>query len=77
MNSPEGQEVMLNTDFEQLLDKLLQLMTTILTKPSLIFEDKIIIENALEITVGTLLHKNELYTKFINFTSSSQIANAE
>lgn len=32
MKSPEGQEIMLNTDFSQLFDKSLQLVSTVLAK---------------------------------------------
>ena len=59
---------MLNTDFSQLFDKSLQLIATVLSKSSLIYEDKIVIENVLSIVVGILLFKKELYPKFEAFT---------
>ena len=41
------------------------------------FEDKVIVENALSILVGTLLFKTEIYPKFLNFSSETGISNAE
>ena len=60
---------MLNTNFEQLFEKMLQLLSTMLSKSFMTFEDKIIVENALSIFVGTLLFKTDIYPKFTNFTS--------
>ena len=70
MGSPEGQDIMLNTDFEQLLAKTLELLTTIISKTSLILEDKIIIENAISIMMGTMLFKKELFANFLGFKTS-------
>lgn len=67
MSSPEGQAVVLDTDFDQLLSKVLSIMTTILSKSTLIFEDKLILENSLALLVGILLYKRELYPKFSTF----------
>ena len=36
----------------------------------MIFEDKLIIENALSLWVGCILHKNHLWSEFLNFKSS-------
>ena len=78
MKSAEGQEIMLNTDFSQLFEKSLQLIATVLSKSSLIYEDKIVIENALSIVVGILLFKKELYPKFEAFTmEAAKVASAE
>lgn len=77
MKSTEGQEVMLNTDFEKLFDKVMQILATILAKPGLIFEDKILIENALSILVGILLYRKNIYTRFISFSAQGEIQNAE
>jgi len=70
MGSPEGQDIMLNTDFEQLLAKTLELLTTIISKSSLILEDKIIIENSISIMMGTMLYKKELFANFIGFKNN-------
>ena len=37
----------------------------------MIFEDKLIIENALSLWVGCVLHKNELFNDFYQFKSES------
>ena len=70
MGSPEGQDIMLNTDFEQLLAKTLELLTTIISKSSLILEDKIIIENSISIMMGAMLYKKELFANFIGFKNN-------
>lgn len=77
MKTPEGQEVMLSSNFEQLFDKLMQLLATIMSKSTLILEDKIIIESALAIVVGILLFRNDVYARFIGFTSESAVKNTE
>jgi len=77
MKSPEGQQIMLDTDFSQLLDKVMMLIATVLSKSVLNYEDKIIIENAVSIVVGILLFKKELYPKFEGFTSTVGVATAE
>ena len=69
---------MLNTDFEQLFDKVLNVLATTLVKDQLIIEDKLIIENSLAIIVGILLFRKELYAKFVGFSrNDGSIANAE
>ena len=66
-------------NFEQVFDKVLELLSVMLSKTNMIFEDKVIIENALSILVGTLLYKKECYSKFTNFqsTKSQNIRNIE
>ena len=61
---------MLSTNFDQLFDKLLELLSVMLSKTNMIFEDKIIIENTLSILVGTLMFKKDCYSKFIGFQST-------
>ena len=78
MNGPVGLEIMDSVNFDQLFDKVLQLLATMLSKKSQIFEDKVIIENALSIMIGSLLYKNELYAKFTAFkTTTSSVNTAE
>jgi len=43
----------------------------------MIFEDKLIIENALSLLVGCVLHKNELLDDLYSFTSSENIKNCD
>ena len=79
MKSPEGIDVMLNTNFDQIFDKLLELLAVMLSKTNMILEDKVIIENALSLLVGTLLYKKDCYAKFVNFqsTKSQTVRNIE
>ena len=79
MRQPEGTEIMLSTNFDQLFDKLLDLLSVMLSKTNMIFEDKIIIENALSIIVGILMFKKECYSKFTGFqsTKSQTVRNIE
>ena len=79
MRQPEGSEIMLSTNFDQLFDKLLELLSVMLSKTNMIFEDKIIIENTLSILVGTLMFKKDCYSKFIGFqsTKSQTVRNIE
>ena len=70
MQSPEGMDIMLNTDFEQLFDKVMNVLAMTLVKDSLIIEDKLIIENSMAIVVGILLFRKELYAKFVGFNRS-------
>lgn len=79
MRSVDGQDVMLSTNFDQLFDKLLEMLAVMLSKTSLILEDKIIVENTLAILVGILLFKKDCYSKFVGFqsTKSTVVRNAE
>jgi hypothetical protein len=79
MRQPEGTEIMLSTNFDQLFDKLLDLLSVMLSKTNMIFEDKIVIENALSIIVGILMFKKNYYPKFTGFqsTKSQTVRNIE
>ena len=78
MLTPEGQEIMLDTDFAQLFDKLLQITSTTLSKTTLIFEDKVILHNAVTMLVGILMFKPELYARFTSYQNAgSAISNSE
>jgi len=41
----------------------------------MIFEDKLIIENALSLWVGCVLHRNELFNEFYSFSDTSSVIN--
>lgn len=43
-----------------------------LSKNEMIFEDKLIIENALSLWVGCVLHRNELFNEFYNFRGADE-----
>lgn len=38
----------------------------------MIFEDKLIIENALSLWVGCVLHRNELFNEFYSFKGTDE-----
>lgn len=77
MKSPEGQEIVLDTDFKILFDKVLSIMAASLAKSRQIFEDKIIIQNCLEIIVGITLYQKSIFERFVNFQSEGQIKGTE
>jgi hypothetical protein len=45
----------------------LQIIAQVLEKEAMIFEDKLIVENALSLWVSCILHKNELINEFYQF----------
>lgn len=51
------------------MQKILTLISQVLAKDQMIFEDKLIVENALSLFVGCLLHKTELINDFYAFSS--------
>ena len=53
------------------------MLAATLSKNNLIFEDKVIIQNCLEIIVGILLFRRSIYQRFIAFTSEGQVKNTE
>ena len=71
MKSPEGQQVIIETDFEQLFTKVLSTLGAVLTSPSMILEEKLIVENSLSIILGCLLYKKELWNKFTSFRGAA------
>ena len=69
---PVGEQIISNIDYQQLLSKILTLISQLLDKgEDMIFEDKLIIENALSLLVGCILHKVELLGELYNFKSGS------
>ncbi len=69
MAGPIGEEIISTIDYQLLTNKILTIISQILGKESMIMEDKLIIENALSLLVGCILHKNELMNDFYNFSS--------
>jgi hypothetical protein len=51
------------------MHKILTLISQVLAKDNMIFEDKLIVENALSLLVGCLLHKPELLNDFYEFST--------
>lgn len=68
---PTGELIISNIDYQKLLKKILTLISEVLHKETMIFEDKLIIENALSLLVGCILHKVELLNDFYQFKSTS------
>lgn len=49
--------------------RILSVSSQILTKKHMVLEDKLIIENALSLIVGCIMHKNELLHTLYDYTS--------
>lgn len=71
MAGPIGENIISQIDYQLLTNKIMTIIAQILGKPLMIMEDKLIIENALSLLVGCILHKNELLNSLYAFTSSS------
>lgn len=52
-------------DYSALQRQLLRLVSHVLKKPKLIFEDKLILEHALNLWSGCLLHRGDLFDEFV------------
>ena len=61
---PVGVEIVELVDYPALQRQVLLVTSQVLKKDKLRFEDKLIIENALSLWVGCLLHRNELFAEF-------------
>jgi hypothetical protein len=76
LQGPIGEEIISQIDYKQLQQKILNLIQQILTSrrsKHMSFEDKLIVENALSLWVGCILHKNELLNDFYEFQSDDFI----
>jgi hypothetical protein len=58
------------------VQRILTVISQILLKRQMILEDKLIIENAMSLLVGCILHKNELLNSFYDFSSASSDVNS-
>ena len=65
MEGPMGLEIMESVDYSVLQRKLLSVTSQVLKKQKLIFEDKLIVDNALNLWVGCLLHSDDLFYEFV------------
>ena len=68
-----GIEIVELVDYSALQRQILQVATQVLKKEKLIFEDKLIVENALNLWVGCLLHRSDLFQEFIEPNDYSNI----
>lgn len=75
LEGPLGMEVLDSVDYPALQTKVLGVIQQVLLKDALIFEDKLIVNNALNLWVGCLLHKSGLIKAFVQ--SEGQEVNAE
>ena len=67
MAGPLGEEIISHIDYKALMHKILNIISQIFIKKGMIFEDKLIIENALSLLVGCILHKTELLADLYSF----------
>jgi hypothetical protein len=65
LEGPLGMEVLDSVDYPALQTKVLRVIQQVLQKNILIFEDKLILNNALNLWVGCLLHKSGLIKAFV------------
>ena len=62
-----SQEIILNTDFDSLVNNLLDLTSSLIVSTNFSIEHKVIVENALSLIVGSILSKPELLQHLIEF----------
>ena len=75
-----GADILNNTDFNQLQGDLLGLVCQIIQKKHFLLEDKFIVENAMALWMGCVLHQPELFKQFAAWKSTnaaSSIKNAD
>lgn len=69
MEGEVGLEILSNTDFNLLLNRLLTFTAhTILKDSQIVFEDKLIAENCTNLLLGILMHKPSLFVAFKDFS---------
>lgn len=71
-----GESIISQINYKQLQQKILTLISQVLSNSrtsSLTFEDKLIVENALSLWVGCLLHNNSLLNDFYAFNAEDFI----
>ena len=69
-----GMEILLSTNYARLQQKILELVVSVLQKEQLTLEEKIIVENAISVWVGSSLYRPELFDGFLSFTSGESTA---
>lgn len=65
MDGAAGLEITEKVDYSALQSQILKVINTLLQKQKLRFEEKLIIENALSLWVGCLLHRGQLFQEFM------------
>ena len=62
---PIGIQIVELVDYSALQRQVLRVTSQVLRKGKLLFEDKLIVENALNLWVGCLLHRSNLFAEFL------------
>ena len=70
LDGPLGFDILESIDGQGLQRKVLGLINQLLSQKKLVFEDKLIIENALNLWTSCLLNREELFTEFIESKDS-------
>jgi len=68
LKGPLGLEIVEQVDYKALQEKVLTLTAHTLAKEKIVFEDKLIIENALNLWIGCCFHRPDLFSNFTEFT---------
>jgi len=61
-----GLEIVDSVDYSALQRQVVTVTSKMLKNPKLSFEGKLIVDNALNLWVGCLLHREELFQEFID-----------
>ena len=64
-------ELVLSTDFEALVVKLLEIISVMITSKNFTIEHKMVVEDALSLIVGSIMNKNDLIQCLVDFKSKS------
>ena len=67
-----AEEILEETDFGQLCAQILNLVAQIIQREKLTLEDKNIVENAMALWTGCILHKPELFNEFKAWKNSNE-----
>jgi hypothetical protein len=65
---PLGFEIIENCQFDKIMSKSLELISQILKKENMVFEDKFIVENALILWLSCMTYKHDLFDQFVSGT---------
>ena len=65
LEGPMGIEIAEMVDYSALQRQVLRVTSQVLKKGKLLFEDRLIVENALNLWVGCLLHRSDLFQEFV------------
>lgn len=66
LQGPVGLEIVDSVDYPALQTQVVTVASKLLKKNTLAFEDRLIVENALYLWVGCLLHREELFGEFVD-----------